>query len=342
MNQPRVVPMIYGALPHTDVQAALDVVRQCAVAYVVWPQLPQRSFRERSIVQSLWGFPGVHIDEAQRRIYVERADAEAALDTLALDFLLRRDTRPVLSPAEAMGLFAVLPFMAGFDAAIGCKGQLLGPISLAVQVTDEQQNPLIASGPLFEAVVQHVCQRAAWQANLLGRTQRDVLICIDEPFLDVVNSPFLAIDREELLLGLARVLEAIPGRRALAIQSLVTVPGLVDLQSDVIFVNAHDIDQHFDIALPLIQRLWARGGSLGLGCVPADAGFEAYQQGYAVLQRLVERCAAQGVDLLGSGAQVFVMPVASLGQVGVDVAEATVQATCRLADEFNKRIQRSE
>lgn len=337
----RVAPMLYGALPHHDVADAMQLLQRCPMPMMVWPQLPQRSFRERSVVQSMWGFPGVHVDEQERRMFVRREVAEGALDQLALDFLQRRDMRPVLTPSEAAGLFALLPVMNGFASEIGCKGQMLGPVSLAVQVTDQHQMPLLASAAFFEALVQHLCQRAAWQATLLGRTQRPVMMCIDEPFLDVVNSPFVSIDREELLLALARVLASINGQRALAVRSLTAVAGVVDLTCDAIFVNAHELERNFAEALPLLQRLWQRGGAIGLGCVPSDDMTDPLGQARQLVERLCALCAQHGIPLLQAGPRLYVMPVASLGQVSVAQAEATVLTTCRLAQELDEEVQRS-
>ena len=172
-----VAPLLYGALPHATVDDAMAMLHRVAMPYTVWPQLPQRSFRERSVVQAAWGFPGVVVDERQRRVFVQRAASEAALPQLSLDFLQRRDNRAALTPTEAAGLFAMLPWLGNQPEQVGCKGQLLGPISLAAQLTDEAQIPLIADAVLFEGLVQHLCQRARWQAELLGRSKRPVLMC---------------------------------------------------------------------------------------------------------------------------------------------------------------------
>lgn len=333
-----VAPLLYGALPHTTLDAAMAVLHRFPMPYVVWPQLPQRSFRERSVVQAACGFPGVVIDEQQRRVFVQRAASDAGMPQLALDFLQRRDARAVMTPAEAAGLFAVLPLLKTQDAHVGCKGQLLGPISLAAQLTDEAQNPLISESVLFEGLVQHLCQRARWQAELLQRTQRDVILCIDEPFLDVISSPFLSIDRDELWAGLARVLDAIPVRRGLAIGADMPLAPLCELPISLLMVNCNDYAQRIVEAAPHIHAFLQRGGMLGCGCVPLQSEHPRAELARSTILTLVADLHRAGIPHTLLRDQMFVMPVSSLGQTSVEIAEEVIAVTCAVANDLNQAL----
>ncbi|MCE2853448.1 MAG: hypothetical protein ACK45X_16390 [Roseiflexaceae bacterium] len=333
-----IAPLLYGALPHPTLDAALSVLHRFAMPYIVWPQLPQRSFRERSVVQAAYGFPGVVIDEQQRRVFVQRAVSESAIPQLALDFLQRRDTRAAMTPAEAAGLFAVLPLLQSQQAQVGCKGQLLGPISLAAQLTDEAQNPLISDSVLFEGLVQHLCQRARWQAELLQRTNRPVLLCLDEPFIDVISSPFLSIDQDELWMGLARVLDAIPVLRGLAISSDVPLAPLCELPIRVLMVNSSDYAHRIIDAAASIHAFMQRGGILACGCVPvANAGMRA-AHALAGMHVLLAQLHQAGIEYALMREQVMIMPVSSLGQTTVEIAEEVIAVTCEVAHALNQAL----
>jgi hypothetical protein len=334
-----VAPLLYGALPHATVGEAMAMLQRFPMPYTVWPQLPQRSFRERSVVQAAWGFPGVVVDERQRRVFVQRAVSEAAVPQLSLDFLQRRDNRAALTPAEAAGLFAILPWLGNQPEQAGCKGQLLGPISLAAQLTDEAQIPLIADAVLFEGLVQHLCQRARWQAELLGRANRPVLMCLDEPFLDVLTSPFLSIDRDELWLALARVLDALPCQRAVAIGGDVALAPVLALPVDVVMVNSWDYAARIIEAAPQLHAFLQRGGKLGLGCVPLQSGDDVLVLAQTKVGQLIEQLSQAGItaqDLIG---RLFVMPVSSLGQIDIAIAESVVATTVQLADRVSHQFQ---
>jgi len=55
--RPRCLPTAVGSMPHTDPQAACDVILQHMPAIPTWPQLPRRSFRENMYVQFGERFP---------------------------------------------------------------------------------------------------------------------------------------------------------------------------------------------------------------------------------------------------------------------------------------------
>lgn len=333
-----IAPLLYGALPHTTLDAALSVLHRFTMPYVVWPQLPQRSFRERSVVQAAYGFPGVVIDEQQRRVFVQRAMSESGMPQLALDFLQRRDARAAMTPAEAAGLFAVLPMLQSQPAHVGCKGQLLGPISLAAQLTDEAQNPLISDSVLFEGLVQHLCQRVRWQSELLRRTNRTVLLCLDEPFIDVISSPFLSIDHDELWMGLARVLDAIPVMRGLAISGDVPLAPLCELPLNVLMVNSSEHVQRIVEAAPHIHAFMQRGGILACGCVPVAGDGARGAQALTSMHTLLHQLHDAGIAYALLREQVMIMPVSSLGQTTVEIAEEVISVTCAVANDLNQAL----
>jgi len=105
---PAGLPFLLGSLPHTDARQAVALARQYTGALLAWPQLPQRSFREQRVVQSARGFPGLVVDEANKRVYVDRARAEREIDQLALAYLENRAQHARLPAGAAAGLHEIL------------------------------------------------------------------------------------------------------------------------------------------------------------------------------------------------------------------------------------------
>src|SRR5438045_1018211 len=62
--EPACLPLLIGGLPHRSAAQAFELSRRYAGTLLAWPQLPQRSFREQSVVQSAIGSPGLVIDPA--------------------------------------------------------------------------------------------------------------------------------------------------------------------------------------------------------------------------------------------------------------------------------------
>src|SRR5262245_34609002 len=176
--EPACLPLLLGSLPHRSPAQALEVSRRYAGALLAWPQLPERGFREQSFVQSAIGFPGLVVDAAQGRMYIDRSAAERGLDRLALAYLEDDYEYAALGPEDAVGLTELLRQGDALRGARALKGQLVGPISLAAHLIDDRQRPLIYDEMFLEAICQHLRLRAAWQEAQLGEHGQAVIICL--------------------------------------------------------------------------------------------------------------------------------------------------------------------
>ena len=64
-----------GSMPYTDAEKALEILDRYPLSIPVWPQLPKRSFKEAMVPQYSEGFPGISVDEENKRFWIERNDA---------------------------------------------------------------------------------------------------------------------------------------------------------------------------------------------------------------------------------------------------------------------------
>lgn len=332
-GQAGIIPMLYGALPYPTAADACAILAQHHMPLIAWPQLPQRHFYERSIVQASWGFPGLVLDEAQRRVYVHREQALAALPPYTVAFMQHQTGRSAeWTTREAAGLFQLLEGCTQGTLSGDLKGQLLGPISLAAQLTDEAQQPLLADPVLFEGVVIHCCLRARTQAEALLRANRPALLCIEEPFSDVMRSPFLTIDREELVVALARVLLAIPCARGLTVRCGTPLRDFAGLPLDYLFVTHWDdaLLRNEDVAV--LCDCISKGLRVGIGVVPVQGtSAVADTNGYPAVYAIMERFLQAGVSAAQLRESIVVAPAQSLGQVSIQEAEAVIAEICACA-----------
>ena len=329
----RVIPMLYGALPHESEQAACAVLRRHDLPYVAWPQLPQRHFFERSIVQASWGLPGLVLDASQRRVYVTRATTLAAIPHYTIAFMQKTRVQTAeWTQHEAAGLRELMTDIESLAPDVGIKGQMLGPISLAAQLTDEHQQPLLADPALFEGVVIHCCLRARMQADAVMRTNRPAMVCLEEPFYDVMRSPFMTIDRDELLVALARVVLAIPCQRALTLRCGTPLGEIVQLPIDVLMVTHWEDHLVDDQVIADLVRALSTGMRVGIGVVPVDAVDTAETtQTDARVYAIIHRFLAAGATPAELRSGLVIAPSQSLGQAPVDQAEAVIAQTCTTA-----------
>jgi len=134
-----------------------------------WPQLPRRDFREGMYIQYSEGLPGATIDwEKQRLFFSMDGDFPAAKEKF-MEALMQDDLDAFAMSAEyASGFHAFLEACKkGAGAPPMVKGQITGPISLGLTVTDEK-NRSILYNPEFEEILTHgLMMKARWQARKL-------------------------------------------------------------------------------------------------------------------------------------------------------------------------------
>lgn len=330
--EPACLPLLLGALPHRGATQALEVSRRFAGAIVTWPQLPQRSFRELSLVQSAVGFPGAVVDVARSQVFVDRAAAERGAERLGLAYLENDVSYAALAADDAAGLAELLRQREGMRGVLAVKGQLLGPLSSAAMLVDDAQRPLVYDAPLREALAQHLYLRAAWLDQRLHEVAETAIVCLDEPLLDSVGMPFLPLDWEQARAQLEITLSGITGCRALYAGGAADWGELLQTSVELAIADVYDYGHALAAAAPALPAFLERGGCVGLGIVPTDADLLET----ATAEGLARRAAALVRDLEGAGVpagqlarQSIVTTSSTLGSLSVEAAE---QALALLAD----------
>lgn len=267
---PACLPLLLGGLPYRNPAQALESSRRYAGQLLAWPQLPQRGLRDQSFVQSMLGFPGLVIDPTQSRIYVDRRQAERELDALGLAYLQNRNAYGALAVEDAPGLEEMLRQGESLRARHALKGQLLGPVSLAAQITDEHDQPLMYDEMLFDALVQHLSLRAEWQEARLSEWNAATIICLDEPFLEMVGLPFVPIDWARAREQIDQTLEGVHGCKALFAGGAVDWREVLRTSAELVIADVYHHGAGLIQAAPALADFLDHDGLIGLGLVPVD------------------------------------------------------------------------
>jgi hypothetical protein len=332
--EPACLPLLLGSLPHRSAAQALELSRRYAGSLLAWPQLPARSFREQSFVQSAAGFPGLVVDTAHSRIYVDRAAAERGLDRLALAYLKDDIDYAALLPEDAAGLQELLRQGENLRGVQVLKGQLIGPISLAAHLIDDRQRPLIYDEILTEAICQHLRLRAAWQEARMGEWGHTTIVCLDEPFLEAVGMPFLPLDWQLARDQIDEVLGGVRGCKALFAGGAVDWHAALQTSVELIIADVYEHGQGLVAAAAELAAFLERDGVVGLGLIPADE--DTFR--HATAEGLVGRLETLLGELEGMGIerdrllrQAVVTPTDSLGWLSVESAEHALQLVAEVS-----------
>ncbi len=323
--QPACLPVAHSSLPHTSPSQALAVLLKATPAVLAWPQLPRRSFREQSDVQSAIGFPGLSIDATTRQVMVDQASVGRELDRLALAYLQDDVAHSGLTADDAAGLIELLRVVGPGFKGRALKGQLIGPISLALQLTDEQRRPMVYTPMFLEGLAQHLALRAGWQTTKLADYARDIIICLDEPFLDALNSPFCPLDWQQGQELLERVFAAISGCRGLITNGAVNWSLLLPETSvELVILDAYYHASALLEASAVLPGFLERSGVLAWGLIPADEhalSLETPEMLIVRFERLLTTLGAVGVDRDKVVAASLITTSGSLGHLSVANAE---------------------
>jgi len=173
-----------------------------------WPQLPKKSFKENMAVQFSQGFPG--IVERDNGIYVDRSiDWDKPLEELYNAYLDKNVDKYPIGADYAAGLHAFISQTNLKPKAV--KGQITGPISWGLSVTDDSKRAILYDYMLSDAAAKLLRLKAGLQEKALSKISKNTIIFIDEPSMASYGSAFFSLPRERIISLLEEVLGGING-----------------------------------------------------------------------------------------------------------------------------------
>ncbi|HEX9115067.1 MAG TPA: methionine synthase [Anaerolineae bacterium] len=326
-----------GSLPLTDARAACSFVLRYFPAIPMWPQLPKLTFRENMYVQFSEGLPGANV--IGDRLYVDMDHVEQDLERLYVAYL-GDDSAGVgaVGRAYAEGLAMFLSLKPALAGAVAVKGQVTGPISLGLQVTDWKRRPILYDEIMADALSRLLRLKAAWQETQLRALCPRTLMFVDEPFLSAFGSAHVSLSRDQVLCSLEEVFAGIQGLKGLHCCGNTDWGMLLDTSADVISLDAYDYATPFALYANEIRAFLRRGGAIAWGIVPNDGGRLAVETTESLTERLLaamDLLVQKGIsrdDLLNRS-----LITSSCGLGTLSVADAT--RACELTDAVSEQMR---
>ncbi len=251
-----------GILPHRDVRTALDLALSMDIPF--WPQLPKVSFYEDMYVQVSEHFPGIRLDPAERRVSVSHEAFYAELPELVAHW-------------EDMEYFALssqysAAFRSFLDEELAqythVRGQLVGPVSFGLSITDADKRPIIYDDEMRSFLFPFVQKKLVAQLEELKKHHPSPFVWVDEPGLEMLSSAFTGYTTERAKADYQEFLEDVPSPRGVHLCGNPDWSFLLDLELDVLSVDAHAQGEVFVRYLSGIARHLDRGGILCWGITP--------------------------------------------------------------------------
>jgi hypothetical protein len=257
-----------GSLPGVVIQHALNLIAEFCPELPFWPQLPQRAPQEGMVEQALYPFAHLLRQHAQGYGY----DVQSLADML--HYLDAGEA--MLHSSCAAGFFAFDAALAdgAFPHARACKGQVIGPITLAAQLFHAGKS-LLEQPTILTSIGRYIRRLAGWQVERLRCHNKPMLLFLDEPCLTMVPLDSDALQVLQQTIEAVRAMGVLVGLHSCATpERAVHAAAMSRVQPDILSFDAHHGLELF-CADPDAQTFWRNGGYVAFGLVPTWNNLQA-------------------------------------------------------------------
>jgi len=338
--EPACLPTALGSLPFVDPAEACRLMTQSFPAIPAWPQLPKRTYLENMYVQFGEGLPGSVVGD--ERIYVNSYQIDASLEALYTAYLAENIDIGAISPTFAAGLACFLGMKEEVVDCTAVKGQITGPISLGLQVTDQARRPILYDDVLADALVKHLQLKARWQERELRKLCPQTIIFLDEPYLSSIGSAYVALREEQVMACLAEVLEGISGLKGLHCCGNTDWGLLLNLPIDIVSFDAYNYAIPLSLYSDSLKPFLHRGGIIAWGIVPNTAEALARESTASLVDRLLAAMGLlvdKGISLDEIVERSLITPSCGLGTLSVEIATAVCAQTAAVSQHIQTRYR---
>ena len=281
---------IIGSMPHTDPGPACSQIVRYLKDIPGWPQLPKRSFLENMYVQYSEGFPGLVVDTEEKRVFVDRAqDLSKPLEEFYTAYLENNVDKYPISPDHAAGLHTFLELDNLTPRAV--KGQVTGPVTWGLTVTDEEKRGIIYDETLGDVVAKLLRLKASWQEKELSKISKNTIVFVDEPYLSAYGATGVILSEEKIVSLLEEVFSGIRGLKGVHCCGNTDWSILLETSVDIISFDAYNYAQSLSLYPAEVKKFIDRGGSIAWGIVPNDEDSLAKESAASLKDRLEEAMA---------------------------------------------------
>jgi hypothetical protein len=321
-----------GSVPHMEAQE-LNARLLSMLDIPCWLQLVRRDFRENIYTQYAPTLPGaVVLEEKEKAIIDTSADSfDTELESFYQAVIEENVDAFALHPDYAQG-FYVLQDALKCKSSQYAKGQVMGPISFGLTVTDQDGRACLYNDIYVNVLVKHMTFNSLWQAKQLGTVSEKTIIFVDEPYMASFGSAYVSLGREQVIAWLDEVYEALHAAGAITGTHCCgnTDWGvLLSTQVDILNLDAYDFIESLALYPVELREFLDRGGAVCWGLIPnTERIFNETPKTLAKRLRdgirlICEKGAKRGVSIRPDefASRSLIAPACGLGPASVEIAD---------------------
>ncbi|MFO8102236.1 MAG: methionine synthase [Dehalococcoidia bacterium] len=332
--KPKGLPTAIGSMPHTDPVEACNITLENLPEIPVWPQLPNRTFLENMYVQYSEGFPGVVIED--ERIYIDRSvDLSPGMEKLYSSYIANDIDGYAISPDYAAGFYEFVSRK--FEGVVAVKGQVTGPISFGLVVTDQNRRPTLYDEILADAIARHLRMKAAWMERELAKLSAETIMFLDEPYLASLGSAFVALDSDTVIKLVNEALDGLGGLKGMHCCGNTDWSVLMATDIDILNFDAYNYGETLALFPAEVKAFLEGGGVLAWGIVPSEEEAlpaETVQSLLKRMQDLMDSLVGKGIDRDMLLEKCLITPSCGTGSISPAMSARALELTAEISREF--------
>lgn len=335
------LPIGIGSLPYKDPLEASKLFLRYFPDSPCWPQLPSRDFREGMLSQFTESMPGIVIDKEKiyfRPPFEPAAEWEKFFETSSEghveDFTVGKE--------YASGLYAFLKLLRNRKPLL-VKGQITGPVTFGLGVSDEKKIPILYDPNLKEMFLKITASKAGWQEKKLRETApgAETLIFFDEPLLTGYGSISMNLGKEEIIECLNRASSEVQGLTGIHVCGATDWSVVMETRIKVIHFDAYRFFPNMLAYASELKGFLLNGGILAWGIVPAEEEFLEQETTPSLLKSLKEKIGLlikEGISEEVLMKNSLVSQSCGLGSISEKLAEKALKLTQEISSKMMENV----
>lgn len=328
------LPIGIGSLPFKDPIQASQAILNYFPESPYWPQLPLKDWKEGMLIQYSEGMPGF-VPDPERAFF--RTPFHPSLEWERFYEISSQENLEsyAIGKEYASGLHTFLDFLKG-KRPLMIKGQITGPITLGLGLSDEKKIPIFYDPNLREMILKIISFKARWQEKEFKKVvpEADTLIFFDEPILSGYGSISMNLGKEEIIECLKQVSSLLQGLSGIHICGATDWSIILETGMDVIHFDAYQFFSNMITYAPELIAFLNQDGRLGWGIVPSEEEFLRKESLSSLAENLREKInllAQEGIPEEKIIQNSFISQSCGLASLSEEWAEKALKLTADLS-----------
>ena len=337
-----------GSAPHPEAQA-LNARLLSMLDIPCWLQLPRRDFRENIYTQYAPTLPGSVVLEEKEKAIIDfnAADFDEQLENFYQSVLDDDVDAFALHPEYAQGFYALTDSLKEKPSQFA-KGQVMGPISFGLTVTDQNDRACLYNEVYVDVLIKHMTFNARWQVEQLRKvSEEQVILFVDEPYMASFGSAYVNLSSEQVTTWLDEVYDALHAAGAITGTHCCgnTDWGLLlNTKVDILNLDAYDFIENLALYPVELREFLDRGGAICWGLI-SNNGRVLNETPQSLAERLrngikliCEKGAKRGITIHADEfeSRSIIAPACGLGTASVEIADRAFDMLVETAEILKK------